>query len=39
MVWHNFYIGTPNEKQQQTIELLKMRGYLAENAIAKVLVY
>lgn len=39
MVWHQFYIGTPNEQQQQTIEYLKQRGFLAKNALAKVPVY
>ena len=32
MVWHKFYIGTPNEEQAQTITMLKERGFLAKDA-------
>ena len=32
MVWHKFYIGTPNELQAQTLAMLKERGFMAKEA-------
>lgn len=32
MVWHEFYMGYVNEKQQKTIDYLKEAGFMSKNA-------
>ena len=39
MVWHKFYTGTPNEKQEQTLNMLKERGFLSKRATYRIPAY